>query len=510
MKTAVIIIGAGPTGLMLANQLKRFGISFLVVDTKSGPTNESRALSVSARSMEVYQQLSLSDNILKESVDINGFGFYNRGKVVADFSMANSGKGISDFPKPMNAFEQSKNESILFENLNEDKPKVLWNNEFVELNETENQVEVKIKNTKDGSVQTLTANYIIGCDGARSAIRHQRNFTFEGGTYDNKFYVVDTIMTWEFGYDKVIMSPSDGVFVAFFPLKGKNRMRIIGTLPVEFTSKDDIDFDAIEKVIKNVAKFELNFESIGWHSVYRIHHRCVDKFSIKRVFLAGDAAHIHSPAGGQGMNTGLQDAHNLGWKMAMVLKQMAKPTLLNTYNEERLPFAQSLIQNTDKGFKMITSENWWIKNFRNYIILPLIGKLMKFEFLQVFEYKTLSQLFYSYKNHSLSKSLTKQNLKFKAGDRLPSVEPEFFTKFRDPVFHLVCISDDKKTENELEEIRKCFPFDIKIVLTPITETWAKLGVKNTLYILVRPDQHICILLDNINKAQITNHLEKYF
>jgi 2-polyprenyl-6-methoxyphenol hydroxylase-like FAD-dependent oxidoreductase len=508
--TDVVIIGAGPTGLMLVNQLKRFGVSFIVIDSKAMPTLESRAMSVTSRSMELYQQLNLSDKVLEQSLVIGGFAFYNNAKKIAEASLAEIGNLYSDFGRMTTTFEQNKNETILYENLQEEKNKVWWNNNFIALAETKEGIIVEVENKISLEKKTINAQYIIGCDGARSVVRHQRNFTFKGGTYETKFYVADVCVTWQLGYDKIVMAPAKGIFVAFFPLQGEKRMRIVGTLPAEFTDKEEIDFEILETIIKKTSKFDLNFDSVGWHSVYKVHHRCVDEFSKGRIFLAGDAAHVHSPAGGQGMNTGLQDAHNLGWKLALVINGIAKPTLLNTYNEERFPFAQSLVKYTDKGFTVLASGHWFVSFLRTYIILPLMGKLMKFYKPRLLLFKKLSQLFYSYKKHSLSFSSTKQKLLFKAGDRLPYIHKGYFNNFEEPVFHLVCISDVELSEANKLEIQNTFPFDIKIVENKIAEGWQNFGLVKELFILVRPDQYILYISDSLEKAVIDKHLGKYF
>jgi len=171
----------------------------------------------------------------------------------------------------------------------------------------------------------------------------------------------------------------------------------------------------------------LEFEKINWFSIYNLHHRCVDDFNSGRVYLAGDSAHIHSPAGGQGMNTGLQDSYNIAWKLAFVLKKYAKPELLKTYNEERLPFAQWLLKFTDRMFNIMTSDNWFIARFRKHIVLNIISKVLSFKKVRPVIFRTVSQIWYSYHDKSFTFSTTNQKLGFKAGDRLPYISMEHLT-----------------------------------------------------------------------------------
>lgn len=492
MKTQIVIIGAGPTGLMLANQLQRFGIDFKILDAKTGPTNQSRALAVSARSMELYQQLGLAAIVSEQSTEVKGFEIFQNGKVKASVNLENLGNGLSDFPNFMNAFEQSKNEELLAKQLQQNGQEILWNHEFISFEEKADSIIVSVKDLGSGQVIKIETAYLVGCEGARSPIRHQLNFTFDGGTYENKFFVVDTKIEWNLPYDKVILAPTDFQFITFFPLKGEKSMRVIGTLPRSFNDQEDIDIEKLEKIIQEVTKIKIDFIERGWNSIYKLHHRSVKQFSKGRVFLAGDAAHIHSPAGGQGMNTGLQDAHNLAWKMAFVLKKFASEKLLETYSEERLPIANQLLKSTDGGFTYLAGDQLFVRTVRKLLLIPIISRLLRIDKFRTFAFKKISQIDYSYAQQSLSKSYTQQKLTFKAGDRLPFIENNFYEQFKEPAFHLICIS------NNILPNSSDFSFPVIVKQLSDSEKWKEMGVEKDLYIMVRPDQHILWISDALN------------
>lgn len=509
MKTTdVLVVGAGPTGLMAANQLQRFGVDFLIVDHKSGPTTESRALGVSPRSMELYQQLGLDSEIIKRSVKANGFHLYSNGKRKASIRFDYMGKGLSDFSHMMYIFEQSKNEALLYENLLTQGKDVLWNTSFVELDEQFDFVEAKVQ-TDDG-IENICAKYLIGCDGARSPVRHQKDFTFEGGTYENRFYVADVKLANDFDHDRIILAPSDTIFTGFFPMEGEGTFRMVGTLLEKYNNRDGLTFDDIKEGVNLACGMNLKFEAVNWFSIYKLHHRSVDGFTKGRVHLAGDSAHIHSPAGGQGMNTGLQDAHNLAWKLACHLKGYAKAELLSTYNEERLPFAKWLLGFTDRGFTLMSSRDWWTAKFRKHFVLNIIGWMFKVKKIRTRMFKTLSQTKYDYTSCSLSKNDSKQKLTFKAGQRLPYIESKFYTHFSAPAFHVLHISI-KKIDDETEKLMKeTFPFPFRVVERPLTEVWQRLGVRSELFILIRPDTHMAYIADEFNAEKWKTYLGRYF
>ena len=511
LHTDVLVIGAGPTGLMAANQLNRFGIDFIIIDKKNGPTEQSRAIAVTSRSLEIYEQMGLSDEVIANGQRINSFHFFTQGKQRGIVKVGEIGKGLSDFNYLL-GYEQSKNEELLTRNLIEHGQKVLWGTGFVELKEYHKNIQVLARNHQ-GDI-FIEAKYLIACDGASSPVRHQLKMKFEGGTYENKFFVADTILRWKLGYDGLVISPADRNFVGFFPMKGKSNYRVLGTLPDDYSEKTDITFHDIEKVVVETLGIDIAFEKVNWFSIYNLHHRRVDQFREGSVFVAGDAAHIHSPAGGQGMNTGLQDAYNLAWKLAFVIRGYAKQNLLETYNEERLPFAKWLMSFTDRGFNLMTTDNWLLAFIRKHFASRLVGLVVKQNWFRPRAFKILSQIGYSYHGMALSGSSTNQKLKFKSGDRLPyvvdnDVSKSIYHLFTAPAFHLLHIGMETMAEEECVKFKKAFPFPMTIVESKI-EHWQEYGVKSDLYIIIRPDNYILYLSDSPDVTKIHHHLSRHF
>ena len=511
--TDVIIIGAGPTGLMAACQLARYEIDFIIVDQKAGATVESRAIAVTPRSLEIYQQMGIVDVAIEQGQFINEFTLFINGKEKATVSIAEIGKGLSDFPFLL-AFEQSKNETLLYETLQKYNRQVEWNTAFLGLEQNNESVIVTLKNPQISDKITVTAKYLIACDGASSPVRHALNCNFPGGTYENKFYVADTQLNWDFSYNRLLLSPEKKSFCAFFPMPGDNAYRVIGTLPKEFYAKEHITFSDVQDVIKDNVKFPLEFRKVNWFSIYKLHHRCVDNFRAGRCFLAGDAAHIHSPAGGQGMNTGLQDAYNLTWKLAMVLKGFANDKLLETYHLERYPFAKWLLNFTDRAFGFMTSAHFLIDFFRKYFASQLIKLALGNKKLRTGIFRTLSQIWYSYIESPLSLNLSKQPLKFKAGERLPYMkininnkEQSIYCLLTTAKFHLLVIGKNNLTPELMNAIT---PFEkiMSIIFLSFEKNWKKLGTEKELYILVRPDNYIGLLSDKISEEVLNAYFNK--
>ncbi len=259
------------------------------------------------------------------------------------------------------------------------------------------------------------------------------------------FFVADAQVDWHLSHDALHICLSKDTFVVFFPLKGEKRYRIVGVFPEEFAKEEgDILYEEIEQRIKEEAKLELDIHDVEWFSTYKVHTRHVNKFSAGRCFLAGDSAHIHSPAGAQGMNTGIQDAYNLAWKMALVLKGDADEKLLDTYNEERLENAKNLLQTTDRMFQFAAGSEWFLAFLRTNVLPSVAKYILSLDTVKRFIFPIISQIGINYRHSSLSHHAGDENFKVKAGDRMPYFLVDgksIYDKLHQPKFHLLAFSD---------------------------------------------------------------------
>lgn len=345
-EVTALVVGAGPSGLMAALCLRRLGVDVLVIDAKSGPTKESRALVLQARSLEIFAQLGIADLAIAQAREVvevaAGQGEHTLGRVpIGDF-----GKGVSPFPG-MWVLEQSKTEQLLLDALTESGGTVMWGHELKALDfvpgagsiaQTANQAEQR----------PIAARFVIGADGSGSKVREICRIAFDGSTNPQHFYVIDA-QGVEGLEPAVNMRTAENDFLLTFPMTGARHLRLLGVL-------DDLhpEEPATRARLKRV--FNVNYEHAEWFASYRVQHRVARQFGSASAFLIGDAAHVHSPVGAQGMNTGLQDAHNLACKLADVVAG-APDSVLDQYEAERRPVARQLIAFTGRAFGVVTSRS---------------------------------------------------------------------------------------------------------------------------------------------------------
>jgi 2-polyprenyl-6-methoxyphenol hydroxylase-like FAD-dependent oxidoreductase len=419
----VLIIGAGPTGLMAAAQLQRFGIPYRIIEKREGTTKYSKALGVQARTMEIYEQMGLVEKAIAQGTPANKLQIMVKGEYVQTMPLSEAGADFTAFPY-LFILEQSRNEELLFEYIKNKGGQVEFQTEMIHFEVKGNKTLVEIQ-AADGTQEHILADWVIAADGGRSPIRHILKVPFEGDTYKNIFYVVDIEVHWKKDHDSLHINLADNNFTAFFPITDEKgtRYRLVGILPESYYDQEDIQFDDIKKEIQSVQHLDLEFGEANWFSVYKVHHRCVDRFREGSIFFAGDSAHVHSPAGGQGMNTGLQDAYNLAWKLALVVQGKAKESLLDTYHQERWAIAHQLVNTTDRAFSNVVRKGRLINWFRLNIVPFLLSRLMGIRKIQQRAFKIVSQTGINYADSPISVSSTYLSKKTPhPGDRLPYLQ----------------------------------------------------------------------------------------
>ncbi|MES2809338.1 MAG: FAD-dependent monooxygenase [Bacteroidota bacterium] len=518
--TKVLIVGAGPSGLMMAAQLLRYGVIPVIIDIKQGPTNQSKALAVQARSLEIYRQMGLADRALQGGTQADGMLLNQDAKQVASISLTDVGKQDTPFPF-IHLYQQSKNERLLLDYLTQNCCPVYWDTTLVSLKQNAQQVEVTIQSGTETAV--LTCQYIVGADGAHSAIRRQLNIAFTGDTYANEFFLADVELdNKQLAATKVQLYRGKMGMAVFFPLPEHNSYRIIGNLPPANEGKPDVQLDEMLPHLKSLTGIAINVVQNNWFTTYKLHHRMADKFRLQRCFLVGDAAHIHSPVGGQGMNTGLQDAYNLGWKLAGVLNGQVKESILDSYATERMPIAKTLLNTTDKLFRLIISTNWFALLLKKWIMPTATQILWKSKTLRQEFFKRIAQINITYRDSKINLHLsTAKNIK--AGDRLP---------------YLKVFDEKKQAETDLHEwctkpgftliiLGKLQEFDLFAIAKWITQNYPaslnffylppsaknmdifkafEVGKDKKKALIIRPDMHIGLINDVVDIEMMENYL----
>jgi 2-polyprenyl-6-methoxyphenol hydroxylase-like FAD-dependent oxidoreductase len=403
---------------------------------------------------------------------------------------------MSPFPYVL-MLGQDDNERIMGEQLARWGIAVQWNTELTALDQQADHVTATVKDP-DGSARMITATYVAGCDGSHSAVRELNGIAFPGAPYEHAFFVADTEAVGPMVADELNVFLWRSGFHLYFPMKGTNRWRVIGILPKDLVGKDDVIFDDLVPALLQVGAVGLSFTACHWFSTYRIHHRCTERFRDRRCFLLGDAAHIHSPMGGQGMNTGLQDAYNLAWKLALVISNQADDALLDTYEAERRPFAQKLLATTDRAFRVVVSENWFAGMLRTHIVPRVAAFAMKRRTAKRTAFQTLSQIDIRYRESSLSQAVVDMPESAPhAGDRFPWLRLKFhaqgpledlFQKLDDTRLNLLVIGQPVPSTASLQ-----LGDMLKVHAVPNVENDSALSaasITSPSYYLLRPDGHI--------------------
>ncbi|HEU5232049.1 MAG TPA: FAD-dependent oxidoreductase [Terriglobales bacterium] len=484
----VLIVGAGPTGLVLALWLTRLGVRVRIIDKASEPGTTSRALAVQARTLEFYQQIGLADAVVERGRRVIAANLWVHSKKSARAVFGELGEGISPFPYAL-VFPQDEHEKLLIERLAQLGVSVERDTELVSFEETADRVLARI-NLPNGATEASEIAYIAGCDGAHSTVRQALNIGFPGGIYTHLFYVADVQGSGPAMNGDLHVALDRADFLAVFPLRGEGRVRLVGTVRDEAAQgRDQLDWEDVGKTV--IESMRVNVERVNWFSTYRVHHRVAERFRHGHAFLLGDAAHIHSPVGGQGMNTGIGDAVNLAWKLAAVLQGRAEASLLDSYEPERIAFARRLVATTDQAFTAVTSPTLTARLIRLDMVPLLFPLLFKFKQARRYLFRTVSQTVVNYRGSSLSEGRAGS---VHGGDRLPWVKVTINGIEHDNFEPLTSLDWQAhlygQSTSELETF--CAQRNLPLHVFPWSPKMGRSGLQQNALYLVRPDGYVAL------------------
>jgi 2-polyprenyl-6-methoxyphenol hydroxylase-like FAD-dependent oxidoreductase len=525
----VLIVGAGPTGLALAAQLASLGTPFRIIDRELDRVHESRALAMQPRTLELLRTIGVTEELIARGNDAVELQLHAGGRVrrLRLFDI-----GVEDTAFPFLLFvSQAETERVLTEHLGAGGVSVERGVELVALASSREAVDCKLRR-RDGQTEEFRAPYVVGCDGAHSSVRDLAGIPFEGAAYPQTFALGDLDVHTGLDPDAVHAFLGPAGMLLFFPLGHPAPWRMIAMVPgdVQVNSEGGLPEPSLEDLDAIVARYaaDVGLRDPVWLRYFRIHHRQATSYRAGRVLLAGDAAHVHSPAGAQGMNTGIQDSWNLGWKLALVAQGQADQALLDSYGEERLPVGGFVLRFTDRAFSVATSRNPLLCLLRSQLaprLLPLLEKLGR---ARARAFRTIAQLNLSYRRSSIVEegepSLSGGP---RAGDRFPDLRLEldgravWIQELLAPTsFHLVLCGPpgewDEARIADLEEryrgliavhrvAREAGP---GVLQDRGGDALPRLGVEHAGQYLVRPDAYVAYRVAGQDLVELEPHLRR--
>ncbi|HEX3913234.1 MAG TPA: FAD-dependent monooxygenase [Steroidobacteraceae bacterium] len=498
----MLIVGAGPTGLVLALWLTKYGLRVRIIDKLAASGTTSRALAVQARTLEYYQQMGLDQAVVERGHKVPALNLWVKRRQAARVSLENLGQGLTPFPYPI-IFPQDQHEMLLIERLRKSGVEVERQLELVAFEDAGAAIRATLR-AGDGE-QICTCAYLAGCDGARSKVREILNSGFPGGTYDHLFYVADVEAAGPPMNGELHVDLEDADFLAVFPLSQSGNARLIGSVRDDAArDHEQLRFEDVQgRAIDNL---KVQIKRVNWFSTYRVHHRVAQQFRKGRAFLLGDAAHIHSPVGGQGMNTGLGDAVNLAWKLAAAIKQPASAALLDSYQPERIAFARRLVATTDRAFTAVISSSAFARFVRTRLIPAFAPALLRVPAMRRLTFRTVSQIAVNYRDGSFNRGRAG---KLCGGDRLPwvctgTLGGEFnFAALKSMDWQMHVYGEPAPALRALCE-RRTIPLHVFAWRPPMKQA----GLRRNAWYLVRPDGYVALADAECSAAAITGFLDE--
>lgn len=543
---AVLIVGAGPTGLTMACELLRRGVPCRILEQAAAPATTSRAIGLQARSLELFANMGIVESALAQGIPGIRVNAYSDDHLAfrLDFRfLANE-----SIPYPYGTLlPQNLTEQILLALLHKLGGEVERSCEVIDFQQTNERVTVTVKHLEDGSSEEIEAGWLIGCDGAHSRVRKATGIAFEGSAYQEEFLLADVDLDWDRSHEEIhVWLHQDGQFGAM-PLPD-NHWRLIADMPVTpGKTMPPASPELFARLLRERAgdrKTTLSYPT--WMSNFHIHRRLAASYRQNRVFLAGDAAHVHSPFGGQGANTGVQDAFNLAWKLALVVHGKANEVLLDTYQEERRPVARQVLAETHQLTSIFYQRNLFTRTLRDWLVVPLLKRpaiqrrlLWAASELGI-QYRSSTL---SHTHHSRLQALLPGTKKTpQAGDRAPDghclrlpmrEETTLFQVFQDSRAHLLLFDGSVQTRSTYthllqlaRRVESLFAEEIQVHLVASAEiplAWEGsflydvdhrvhkyYGIRVPSLAFIRPDGYIGLLCPLIHDEELLSYLQRLY
>jgi len=375
----------------MAAELAARGIGCRIIDKAPARSRHTRALVVQARTLELMQKMGIADELVARGRRTLKVTPFVGGRRAVDVEFGDI--GVDDTPYPFILFvSQAETERVLEEHLENLGVEVERPVELLTFEEDAEGVSARLRH-EDGREEDVRARYVVGADGAHSVVRHTTGLSFEGDAYPQDFVLADLEIDWEGDRDRLYFFLSRRGLLAVFPLAGPSSYRLIATRAGD-TPPDagDPTLDEFQQLTAELSALPMKLHDPGWLARFHLHHRGVNSYRVGRAFVAGDAAHIHSPAGGQGMNTGIQDAYNLAWKLSLVLEGRAGDSFLDSYHQERYPVGRRLLRTTDRLFNVAATHNPVLIRLRNILLPRVLPRVMGRRSLRARAFRFISQL----------------------------------------------------------------------------------------------------------------------